>query len=209
MDLRKASQLVSSLRGSAVLQGIPADMLTDLVNIDNALESSFGDSHLTQFYKTELNTRRQKPGESLQVLAADVERLLSLAYAEYPLDVRKRLAAQYFVDAIRDEETQHSTRLIDAKDLKSALAYSMKYEAATTVSKTSRHVRSIDTEDDISRERDDKFESLFNRLEKLFNSSVAGKKNTPRRNSNMTCWRCNKKGHVQRECQVITSNQEN
>ncbi|GBM14277.1 hypothetical protein AVEN_86977-1 [Araneus ventricosus] len=205
-DFVKASQLVASLRGSAaeVLQGIPADKLTDLTIIEKALESRFGDSHLTQFYRTELKTRRQKPGESLQELAADVERLMSLAYAECPLDVRESLAAQYFV-----EDTQHSTRLMDAKDLKSSLAYSMKYEAARTVSKTSRHVRSIETEDHMSRERDDKFEFFFNRLEKLLNSSVAGKKNTPRRNSNVTCWKCNKKGHVQRECQAITSNQEN
>ncbi|GBM93808.1 hypothetical protein AVEN_18092-1 [Araneus ventricosus] len=210
-DFVKASQLVASLRGSAaeVLQGIPADKLTDLTTIEKALESRFGDSHLTQFYRTELKTRRQKPGESLQELAADVERLMSLAYAECPLDVRESLAAQYFVDAIRDEDTQHSTRLMDAKDLKSSLAYSMKYEAARTVSKTSRHVRSIETEDHMSRERDDKFEFFFNRLEKLLNSSVAGKKNTPRRNSNVTCWKCNKKGHVQRECQAIASNQEN
>ncbi|GBL91658.1 hypothetical protein AVEN_71315-1 [Araneus ventricosus] len=98
---------------------------------------------------------------------------------------------------------------MDTKDLKSALSYSMKYEAARTVSKTSRHVRSIETKDHTSRERDDKSEFFFNRLEKLLNSSVVGKKNTPRRNSNVTCWKCNKKGHVQRECQAITSNQEN
>ncbi|GBM64669.1 hypothetical protein AVEN_183423-1 [Araneus ventricosus] len=210
-DFVKASQLVASLRGSAaeVLQGIPATKLTDLTTIEKALESRFGDSHLTQFYRTELKTRRQKPGESLQELAADVERLMSLAYAECPLDVRESLAAQYFVDAIRDEDTQHSTRLMDAKDLKSSLAYSMKYEAARTVSKTSRHVRSMGTEDHTSRERDDKFEFFFNRLEKLLNSSVSGRKNTPRRNPNVTCWKCSKKGHVQRECQAITSNQEN
>ncbi|GBM56061.1 hypothetical protein AVEN_123204-1 [Araneus ventricosus] len=210
-DFVKASQLVALLRGSAaeVLQGIPADKLTDLTTIEKALESRFGDSHLTQFYRTELKTRGQKPGESLQELAADVERLMSLAYAECPLDVRESLAAQYFVDAIRDEDMQRSTRLMDAKDLKSSLAYSMKYEAARTVSKTSRHVRSIETEDHMSRERDDKFEFFFNRLEKLLNSSVAGKKYTPRRNSNVTCWKCNQKGHVQRECQAITSNQEN
>ncbi|GBM46445.1 Retrovirus-related Pol polyprotein from transposon 297 [Araneus ventricosus] len=72
----------------------------------------------------------------------------------------------------------------------------MKYEAARTVSKTSSHVRSIETEDHMSRERDDKFEFFLNRLEKFLNSSVAGKKNTPRRNSNVTCWKCNKKGHL-------------
>ncbi|GBL98308.1 hypothetical protein AVEN_172566-1 [Araneus ventricosus] len=50
----KASQLVASLRGSAaeVLQGIPSDKLTDLMTIENALEARFGDSHLTQFYRT-------------------------------------------------------------------------------------------------------------------------------------------------------------
>ncbi|GFT55563.1 uncharacterized protein NPIL_603531 [Nephila pilipes] len=94
-------------------------------------------------------TRRQKPCESLQVLAADVERLMSLAYAECPVDIWESLAAQYFVNAIRDEDTRHSTRLMDVKDLKLALAYSMmKYEAARNVSKTSKHVRSLDVEDE-------------------------------------------------------------
>ncbi|GBO40221.1 hypothetical protein AVEN_154252-1 [Araneus ventricosus] len=62
-DFVKASQLVASLRGSAaeVLQGIPADKLTDLTTVEKALESRFRDSHLTQFYRTELKTRRQKP----------------------------------------------------------------------------------------------------------------------------------------------------
>ncbi|GBN81288.1 hypothetical protein AVEN_143461-1 [Araneus ventricosus] len=184
----KASQLVASLRGTAaeVLQGISSDKLTDLMTIENALEARFGDSHLTQFYRTELKTRRQKPGESLQVLAADVERLMSLAYSECPQDVRDSLAAQYFVDAIRDEDTQHTTRLMDAKDLKSALAYSMKYEAAKTVFKTSRNVRSIEVEDGTGKEKEEKFDCLLKTLEKLLNSHVAGKKNTPRRNPNVT-----------------------
>ncbi|GBO12709.1 hypothetical protein AVEN_10702-1 [Araneus ventricosus] len=86
---------------------------------------------------TELKTRRQKPGENLQVLAADVERLMSLAYAECPQDVRDSLAAQYFVDAIKDEETQLSTRLMDFTDLKSTLEYSMKFESAKIASKIS------------------------------------------------------------------------
>ncbi|GBM31667.1 hypothetical protein AVEN_198936-1 [Araneus ventricosus] len=202
-DFVKASQLVASLRGSAaeVLQGIPADKLTDLTTIEKALESRFGDSHLTQFYRTELKTRRQKPGENLQVVAADVERLMSLAYAECPLDVRESLAAQYFIDAIRDEETQLSTRLMDFTDLKSALAYSMKFESAKTTSKISIHARSMETDDDTWKERDDKFESLLKALEKLV-ESLAAEQNAPRRNPNLTCWKCFKEGHVQRACQV-------
>ncbi|GBL89656.1 hypothetical protein AVEN_104613-1 [Araneus ventricosus] len=202
-DFVKASQLVTSLRGSAaeVLQGIPADKLTDLTTIEKALESRFGDRHLTQFYRTELKTRRQKPGESLQELAADVERLMSLAYAECPQDVRDSLAAQYFVDAIRDEETQLSTRLMDFTDLKSTFSYSMKFESAKTASKISIHARSMETDDDTWKERDDKFESILKALEKLV-ESLAAEQNAPRRNPNLSCWKCFKKGHVQRACQV-------
>ncbi|GBN09179.1 hypothetical protein AVEN_186922-1 [Araneus ventricosus] len=155
-DFVKASQLVASLRVSAaeVLQGIPVDKLTDLTTIDKALESRFGDSHLSQFYRTELKTRRQKPAESLQVLAANVKRLMSLAYAEYSLDIQENLAVHFFVVAIRDEETQLSTRLMDFTDLKSALAYRMKFESAKTASKISINARSIEIEDDTWKERD-------------------------------------------------------
>ncbi|GBM14774.1 hypothetical protein AVEN_10783-1 [Araneus ventricosus] len=87
----KASQVVACVREyvSQILQRIRVDKLTDLTTIEKALESRFGDIHLTKFYRTQLKTCRQKPRESLQVLAADVERLMSLAYAECPLDVRE------------------------------------------------------------------------------------------------------------------------
>ncbi|GBM54304.1 hypothetical protein AVEN_234126-1 [Araneus ventricosus] len=97
---------------------------------------------------------------------------------------------------------------MDAKDLKLALAYSMKYEAAKTVSETSRNVRSIEVEDGTEKEKDEKFDCLLKTLEKLINSHVARKKNTPRRNPNVTYWKCNKKGHVQRECQTISPSRE-
>ncbi|GBM01482.1 hypothetical protein AVEN_209297-1 [Araneus ventricosus] len=160
----------------------------------DVVSSANGWNNRVEFYRTELKTRRQKPGESLQALAANVKRLISLAYSECPQDVRDSLSAQYFVDAIRDEDTQHATRLMDTKDLKSALAYSMKYEAAKTVSKSSRNIRSIEIEDGTGKEKDEKFDCLLKTLEKLLNSHVVGKKNTPRLNPNVTCWKCNKKG---------------
>ncbi|GBM27337.1 hypothetical protein AVEN_217349-1 [Araneus ventricosus] len=86
-------------------------------------------------------------------------------------------------------------------DLKSALAYSMKFESAKTASKISIHARSMEADDDTWKERDDKFESLLKALEKLV-ESLAAEQNAPRRNPNLTCWKCFKKGHVQRACQV-------
>ncbi|GBM45406.1 hypothetical protein AVEN_74983-1 [Araneus ventricosus] len=90
---------------------------------------------------------------------------------------------------------------MDFTDLKSAMAYSMKFESAKTASKTSIHARSIETDDDTWKERDDKFESLLKALEKFVNN-LAAEQNAPRRNPNVTCWKCFKKGHVQRACQV-------
>ncbi|GBL78637.1 hypothetical protein AVEN_65216-1 [Araneus ventricosus] len=135
------------------------------MTIEKALDSRFGESHLMQFYRSELKTRWQKSGESL-VLAADVERLMSLSYAECPMDVRESLVVQFFVDAIRGEETQLSTRLMDFTDLKSTVAYSMKFESAKTASNISLHSRSIETEDVTWKERDYKFEYLLKALEK-------------------------------------------
>ncbi|GBO03607.1 hypothetical protein AVEN_14728-1 [Araneus ventricosus] len=90
---------------------------------------------------------------------------------------------------------------MDFMDLKSALAYSTKFEPEKTASKISIHARSIETEDDTWKERDDKFESLLKALDKLVNS-LAAEQNAPRQNPNVTCWKCFRKGHVQRTCKA-------
>ncbi|GBM13702.1 hypothetical protein AVEN_66261-1, partial [Araneus ventricosus] len=45
---------------------------------------------------------------------------MSLAYAECPLDVWESLAIQYVVDATKDEDTQHSTRLIGCQGIENS-----------------------------------------------------------------------------------------
>ncbi|GBL84677.1 hypothetical protein AVEN_191129-1 [Araneus ventricosus] len=98
---------------------------------------------------------------------------------------------------------------MDLTDLKSTLAYSMKYESAKTALKISMHARPIKIEDNTGEEKDDKFESLLRAFEKLLDRLEAGKKNAPRRNPNVTCWRCYKKGHVQRECPSDNASRRN
>ncbi|GBM71264.1 hypothetical protein AVEN_117056-1 [Araneus ventricosus] len=54
-------------------------------------------------------------------------------------------------------------------------------------------------EDNTGEKKDDKFESLLRALEKLLYRLEAGKKYAPRRNTNVSCYKCYKKGHVQTE----------
>ncbi|GBM33387.1 hypothetical protein AVEN_169919-1 [Araneus ventricosus] len=64
---------------------------------------------------------------------------------------------------LSETKTQLSTRLMDFTDLKLALAYSMKYEAAKTALKTSMHARPIKLEDNAGKGKDEKFESVWER----------------------------------------------
>ncbi|GBM09879.1 hypothetical protein AVEN_241206-1 [Araneus ventricosus] len=56
-----------------------------------------------------MKTRRQKSGDSLQVLAADVDRLMSLAYAECPLDVMESLAVHLAAEQNATRRNLHVT----------------------------------------------------------------------------------------------------
>jgi len=198
----RASQLIAALRGPAaeVLQNVPAEKLQDPCAIEAVLECRFGDAHLTEYYRAELKARRQKASESLQELATDIERLVHLAFSDCSLQTQGSLAAQYFTDAIRDEEMQQALRLSESKDLRSALVFAMKYESAKSMSKTSRHLRAAVVEEEKS-----DHERLSEKIEELVELIKAGhlpqrEASIRRRNWNNTCWSCNRKGHRQRDC---------
>ncbi|UYV77521.1 K02A2.6-like, partial [Cordylochernes scorpioides] len=76
----KAINLAASLRGSAteVLQFLPLEQSLDYERLIHALTLRFGDDILQPYHVVKLKNRRQKRDETLQELAADVERLASL-----------------------------------------------------------------------------------------------------------------------------------
>ena len=63
-----------ALRGNALelLQTVPEE--EDYPALVKVLERRFGDEHLHEMYRMQLKTRRQKQGENLQELEADVKR---------------------------------------------------------------------------------------------------------------------------------------
>ncbi|GFT16130.1 uncharacterized protein TNCV_3316461 [Trichonephila clavipes] len=137
----KACQLAASLRGEAaeILQTLPNIERLNLNSLYNALDLRFNQKYSKEYARLQMKKRLQKIGESLQEYASRVERLANLAFSDHPATVRKVIFLQYFVDSLKDGKIKKAVRMADVQDLKSALLYAIKLEAATQASRKDRH----------------------------------------------------------------------
>ncbi|GFV56654.1 uncharacterized protein TNCV_4283171 [Trichonephila clavipes] len=161
-----------------------------------------------------MKTRLQKTVESLQEYASEVERLANLFFSDHPATVREAISLQYFVDGLKDGEIQKAVRMADVQDLKSALLYALKLEAATQASHRERQsIRGAR----LTADQPCEFR-LLKEMEKLkedMQTIKAGISNQEKRN--FKCWGCGGTGHLRRnyprarkeENTVSSSKQEN
>ncbi|GFW62057.1 retrovirus-related Pol polyprotein from transposon 412 [Trichonephila clavipes] len=197
----KACQLAASLRADAadILQTLPETQRLDFDALVNALELRFGEKCVKDYSRLQLKSRQQKVSETLQELATDVERLSHLAFSDCPTEVREVLALQHFIDGVRDPEIQKALRMADLKDLKGALVFAMKFEAAQQATRKDRHPIRAVNESDTSNSGVERLErqmrSFLNRVESLMSQKADGKKT-------LKCWTCGRKGHLQRSCRA-------
>ncbi|GFV89394.1 retrovirus-related Pol polyprotein from transposon 412 [Trichonephila clavipes] len=146
----KACQLAASLRADAadILQTLPETQRLDFDALVNALELRFGEKCVKDYSRLQLKSRQQKVSETLQELATDVERLSHLAFSDCPTEVREVLALQHFIDGVRDPEIQKALQMADLEDLKGALVFAMKFEAAQQATRKDRHpIRAVNESD--------------------------------------------------------------
>ncbi|GFW14937.1 uncharacterized protein TNCV_4658981 [Trichonephila clavipes] len=164
-----------------------------------------------------MKTRLEKTGESLQEYASEVERLANLAFSNLPpppATVREAISLQYFVAGLKDGEIQKAVRMSDVQDLKFALLYALKLEAATQASRRDHQsIRGARVN------ADEPCESrLLKEMEKLKEEMQiikAGISNQEKRI--FKCWGCGGTGHLRRNCPrtrkeentVSSSKQEN
>ncbi|GFW04409.1 retrovirus-related Pol polyprotein from transposon 17.6 [Trichonephila clavipes] len=197
----KACQLAASLRADAadILQTLPETQRLDFDALVNALELRFGEKCVKDYSRLQLKSRQQKVSETLQELATDVERLSHLAFSDCPTEVREVLALQHFIDGVRDPEIQKALRMADLKDLKGALVFAMKFEAAQQATRKDRHPIRAVNESDTSNSSVERLErqmrSFMNRVESLMSQKADGKKT-------LKCWTCGREVHLQRSCRA-------
>ncbi|GFW13429.1 uncharacterized protein TNCV_1879311 [Trichonephila clavipes] len=93
---------------SEVLQTLTDTELLNLNSLYNALDLRFGRKFSKDYARLQMKTRHQKPEESLQEYAFEMQRLTTLAFSDFSANVREMISLEYFVVGIKDEEIQMS-----------------------------------------------------------------------------------------------------
>ncbi|KAF8782265.1 Retrovirus-related Pol polyprotein like [Argiope bruennichi] len=165
--------------GQVEMKAGQAEMKSEMKEINNAVKP------------TSVKDSPKKPNETLQELATDIEKLSHLAFSDCPTEVRETLAVQYFVDGVRDVEIQKALRMAETKDLKSALVYAIKFEAAQQASRRDRHfIRGAE----VKRDEDPLLKVMTQLLEEFRGMKQRSGDETGKfKRNNARCWKCGAK----------------
>ncbi|XP_069682596.1 fibronectin-binding protein PlpA-like [Periplaneta americana] len=186
----KTTQLLAALQGQAseILHSVPEDGTA--AEIMAALEGRYGDHQLAAAFRTQLKTRVQQSGESLQEFAMAVEQLAHKDLRGLPNDFIVGEAAYTFGSGVRDSEIRQQLLLAEHRTINAALAAALRMEAAklTANVSTSHRIRSVAAADVEERQP---------------------KSPERRRRGVPTCWSCGEPGHLRRDCDRSGHKQEN
>ncbi|GFV89787.1 retrovirus-related Pol polyprotein from transposon 412 [Trichonephila clavipes] len=145
----KACQLAASLRADAadILQTLPETQRLDF-DASQCSGVMLQREMCEGLQQTPAEVTAAESVRNAQELATDVDRLSHLAFSDCPTEVREVLALQHFIDGVRDPEIQKALRMADLKDLKGALVFAMKFEAAQQATRKDRHpIRAVNESD--------------------------------------------------------------
>ncbi|KAF6202628.1 hypothetical protein GE061_003027 [Apolygus lucorum] len=121
---RKGQKLASALRGSAlgvVLAMVPPEERMDFISLSSVLKLRFGQQHLSLKWQSELQSKAQRPRESLAEYAMDIERIVRLATPDWPERCRDEVALHAFLRGLRDQEAKKILSCYAPKTLQDAL----------------------------------------------------------------------------------------
>jgi hypothetical protein len=135
------------------------------------LEDHFGDQHLAAAYRSQLKTRTQKAGESLQEFATAIKQLAHGAYPALPEDHVRKEAGRAFTDGVEDPDIKIQLLLGGEKTVNKALRQAFELQAVFLAARP--------------------WKTLW------CNWSPPTRQGDHRQS---VCWKCGKPGHFQESC---------
>ena len=94
----------------------------------NKLRCRYGTHEQQEKFRLELRTRKRKPGDKVQELSQDIERLVSLAFPEAGSETCDVLARESFIEALGDPGFAYKIREKGPVTLQEAVMTTMKLE---------------------------------------------------------------------------------
>ena len=127
----KALHLAINLRGTAqsVLADLRQEQRTNFRALTSALAARFEPVQQSELHRATLKTRLQRENETLPELAQDVNRLVRLAYPSASVEIREKLAKDYFIDALNDHELEWNVLRGKPESVDNALKLALEYES--------------------------------------------------------------------------------
>ena len=206
----KAAHLAISLRGPAmgVLHNLPSEERHNYNALSTALDIRFGTAHQVELSHMHLKNRTRRRDESLPELAEDVERLTRCSYPDAAADMIEVLAKDQFIDALQDEEMRLRVRQSRPSTLRQALETSLELESFELASRHRPRMAREAVLEDSELEENHLEQKAMDQLVELVRRAMrdpqqeqkAEERVRQRRQRTVWCWRCGKKGHMQRDC---------
>ncbi|XP_067629273.1 uncharacterized protein [Eurosta solidaginis] len=191
----KVAALFMALKGPAaeILQTIPEGERNCYEALMSALERRYGTEHRRQIYQMELLNRFQRPGETLQEFASDIERLAHLANADAPVEYTEIVKIQSFINGILDVETKRATYANPKPTFAETGSQALIQETASLLCKPVFKARRVEVE------RPEWVDAI---LEALKGSQKRSEKV-------IKCFKCGKSGHIARQCDLGPNSSNN
>ena len=181
-DQEKAVQLAASLKGPAVevLGQMSAAQRGSYATLVGALERRYGHQHQAEAFRARFRSRVRASGETLQMLAQDLEHLVRKAYPGAPENTTSILLRDQFVDALQDQQLQIYVLQAHVVNMQQALARALEYESF--IKKGVPGVR-----------KEPKGETYVRRNQMRGRGQLHGR-------FGGRCWGCGQQGHRRHEC---------
>ena len=218
-EQEKGLHLAVSLRGSAqsILGNLHGDSKKDFTSLCKALEERFAPANQTELYRAQLRERHQRATETIPELGQDIRRLTNLAYSSAPIEVRKTLAKEQFIDALVSSDMRLRIKQSRPKDLNEAICHAVELDAYNNAEKrlheSTSFVRSAHIENSLRQVSSlvimvSEMNKALTELQREVKDMKATRNtplvtsdtriNAPR--SRVTCFFCKKEGHLKKQC---------